>query len=122
MRPLFTQRSNRKRKSSMKLYRFINPRFNGMLESYTKGDQNAEGQPDPTKAGNVLTYGPYDTIHPSTFEEIKVHYEYTFPITFIDVLERDIQVSNWGTNVAMEERYQLTNHAAKSFPFKLFNN
>lgn len=67
----------------------------------------------------VLTYGPYDTLPPTTaLEKITVHFEYTAPITYVDRLERDIEVSHWGSNLAIEERYQLTNHAAKYSPLK----
>jgi oligosaccharyltransferase complex subunit alpha (ribophorin I) len=65
-------------------------------------------------SGSVLTYGPYDMIPPTmSSDKITVHYEYTAPITYIDHLERLIEVSHWGNNVAIEERYALTNHAAK---------
>lgn len=88
--------------------------MHGVIESYTEGKANVDGQPDPTKSGSVLTYGPYDTLPPTTAsEKITVHFEYTAPITYVDRLERDIEVSHWGSNVAIEERYQLTNHAAK---------
>jgi oligosaccharyltransferase complex subunit alpha (ribophorin I) len=76
---------------------------------------NAEGQSDPTKSGSVLSYGPYNEQPPfAVSEKVTVRYEYTAPITFVDHLERDIEVSQWGNNLAIEERYQLTNHAARS--------
>jgi len=53
------------------------------------------------------------------FEEVKVHYEFTAPIPFVEQLERDIEVSHWGNNLAIEERYVLVNHAARSLPFYL---
>ena len=68
----------------------------------------------------MLTYGPYDTQQPTTgFEEVKVHYEFTAPIPFVEQLERDIEVSHWGNNLAIEERYVLVNHAARFLPFSL---
>jgi len=84
------------------------------VESYTKGKLNVDGEPDPTKSGSVLTYGPYGTLPPTALlEEITIRYEYTAPIPFADYVERDIEVSHWGNNVAIEERYNLTNHAAR---------
>jgi len=77
---------------------------------------NVDGKPDPTKSGNVLAYGPYGEMPPTTgksSEQINVHFEYTAPIVFVEHLERDIEVSHWGNNLAIEERYKLTNHAAK---------
>jgi oligosaccharyltransferase complex subunit alpha (ribophorin I) len=94
--------------------------LNGKIEWYTHGTTNAEGQADPTKSGTVLTYGPYDKTPPtSSSDQIKVHYEYTAPITYVDQFERDIEVSHWGNNLAIEERYVLTNHAARSVPFHI---
>ena len=88
----------------------------GEIESYTEGKANSEGQADPTKSGSVLTYGPYDAQEPTTeFEEVKVHFEYTAPIAYVEQLEREIEVSHWGNNLAIEEQYVLTNHAAR-FP------
>lgn len=76
-----------------------------------------DGEPDPTVSGYVLTYGPYDKhISSAPSEEITVHYEYTAPIAYVDHLERDIEVSHWGNKVAIEERYILTNHAARYSP------
>ena len=90
-------------------------RLNGMIKSYTEGTTNADGQPDPQKSGATLTYGPYgEPPFPITSDKIDVHFEFTAPITYVDHLERDIEVSRWGNNVAIEERYKLTNHAAKS--------
>jgi len=41
-----------------------------------------------------------------------VRYEFTKPLIHVSQLERDIEVSHWGGNVAFEERYVLTNRAA----------
>ena len=45
-------------------------------------------------------------------ENIRVRYEFTRPLTLVSRLERDVEVSHWGGNVAFEERYTLHNHAA----------
>lgn len=64
--------------------------------------------------GSVLTYGPYeDAAAPSASESITVRYEHTNPLSTVTYLERDIEVSHWGGNIAFEDRYALTNHAAK---------
>jgi hypothetical protein len=107
--------SKRQRSSIANCSSRTNRRLNGAIKSYTEGTTNADGQPDPQKSGAVLTYGPYDE-PPSAIpsEKIDVHFEFTAPITYVDHFERDIEVSHWGNNVAIEERYQLTNHAAKS--------
>ena len=97
-------------------------RLPGATESYTQGSLNVDGKPDPTKSGNVLAYGPYGEMPPTTAESserIDVHFEYTAPIVFVEHLERDIEVSHWGNNLAVEERYKLTNHAARYLIFRI---
>lgn len=41
-----------------------------------------------------------------------VHYEFTKPLLVCSLLERDVEVSQWGGNLATEERYWLRNDAA----------
>jgi oligosaccharyltransferase complex subunit alpha (ribophorin I) len=110
----FTPLSNKKQKSSISPNVPTDSRLPGEIKSYTKSKANADGESDPTVSGFILTYGPYDKHIPSTPpEQISVHYEYTAPITYVDHVERDIEISHWGNKVAIEERYILTNHAAR---------
>jgi oligosaccharyltransferase complex subunit alpha (ribophorin I) len=73
---------------------------------------NAEGKEDPQKQGTTFTYGPYDERGAGVVQDVSVRYEFTKPLTHVSSLERDIEVSHWGGNVATEERYILTNRAA----------
>lgn len=41
-----------------------------------------------------------------------MRYEFTKPLTHSKLVERDVEVSHWGGNVAFEERHWLTNRAA----------
>ena len=41
-----------------------------------------------------------------------MRYEFTKPINHASLLERDVEVSHWGGNLATEERYWLENRAA----------
>lgn len=41
-----------------------------------------------------------------------VRYEYTHPLLHCSLLERDVEVSHWGGNLATEERYWLENRGA----------
>lgn len=41
-----------------------------------------------------------------------MRYEFTKPLNHARLLERDIELSHWGGNVAVEERYDLSNRAA----------
>ena len=73
---------------------------------------NAEGKEDPQKQGTSYTYGPYSKIEAGAVQEVSVRYEFTKPLTHSTLLERDIEISHWGGNIAFEERHWLTNRAA----------
>ena len=67
---------------------------------------------DPERQGSTFTYGPYDDIPAGAEQEASVRYEFTKPLIYATLLERDIEVSQWGGNLATEERYWLTNTGA----------
>ncbi|KAL9636680.1 MAG: hypothetical protein Q9164_002665 [Protoblastenia rupestris] len=67
---------------------------------------------EPERQGTVFTYGPYDKIPAGAVEEASLRYEFTKPIIHVSLLERDIEVSQWGGNLATEERYWLINNGA----------
>ena len=73
---------------------------------------NADGKKDPQKQGTSFTYGAYTDIEAGASSPISVRYEFTKPLTHSTLLERDVEVSHWGGNVAFEERHWLTNRAA----------
>ncbi|KAI5364049.1 Putative ribophorin I [Septoria linicola] len=73
---------------------------------------NAEGKEDPQKQGSTFTYGPYDEREAGAVQQVSIRYEFTKPLTHALSLERDVEISHWGGNVATEERYVLTNRAA----------
>ena len=87
---------------------------------------------DPERQGSTYTYGPYKTsdIAPGTFEPITVRYEFTKAVITCSLLERDIEVSHWGGNLATEDRYWLRNDGARltkqfsrvSWTMKAFQN
>lgn len=67
----------------------------------------------PIKQGSKLTYGPFDTEVPAgATSPVRVRFEFTHPVVYFAELERDIEVSHWGGNVAFEERYTMYNHGA----------
>lgn len=74
---------------------------------------NADGSEDPTRQGSTFTYGPYDNIPAGALQAISARYDFTKPLLHATLLERDIEVSHWGGNLATEERYWLGNRAAK---------
>jgi oligosaccharyltransferase complex subunit alpha (ribophorin I) len=88
---------------------------NADIPDYTSlpASLNADGKADPQKQGSLFTYGPYADI-PAGFEELaSVRYEFTRPLTHATLLERDVEVSHWGGNLATEERYWLSNRGAQ---------
>ncbi|RFU31330.1 hypothetical protein B7463_g5022, partial [Scytalidium lignicola] len=66
----------------------------------------------PEKQGSKWTYGPFGEVPAGAVEPVDVRYEFTKPVIHVSKLERDIEVSHWGGNVAFEERYTLHNRAA----------
>ncbi|EXJ72674.1 oligosaccharyl transferase complex subunit OST4 [Cladophialophora psammophila CBS 110553] len=69
---------------------------------------------DPEKQGSSFTYGPYDTakVEPGTVYPVTVRYEFNKPLLVCSLLERDVEVSHWGGNLATEERYWLRHDGA----------
>lgn len=67
---------------------------------------------EPERQGSTFTYGPYQGTPAGAEEEASARYEFTKPIIHVTLLERDIEVSQWGGNLATEERYWLTNKGA----------
>ncbi|CAK7242996.1 MAG: dolichyl-diphosphooligosaccharide--protein glycosyltransferase subunit 1 [Sporothrix thermara] len=64
------------------------------------------------KQGAKLTYGPFEAQPAGALRPVSVRFEFTKPVSHVQRLERDIEVSHWGGNVAFEERYHLVNHGA----------
>lgn len=68
---------------------------------------------DPEVQGTKITYGPYDSkVEAGAVYPVSVRYEFTKPIIVASALERDVEVSHWGGNLAVEERYWLRNDGA----------
>lgn len=82
------------------------------IPEYTILGKNAENTDDPQKQGPSLTYGPYADVDAGAQQLVSVRYEFTKPLIHASLLERDIEVSHWGGNLATEERYWLTNRGA----------
>ena len=67
---------------------------------------------NPERQGSTFTYGPYDDVPAGAEQEAIVRYEFTKPLIHATLLERDIEVSQWGGNLATEERYWMKNQGA----------
>ncbi|KAH8170185.1 ribophorin I domain-containing protein [Sarocladium implicatum] len=77
------------------------------IPDYTKVAGNGDVSEFPQKQGNKLTYGPFDAQPAGAVSPAQIRFEFTKPVTHVSELERDIEVSHWGGNVAFEERYTL---------------
>ncbi|CAG8495429.1 4520_t:CDS:2 [Acaulospora morrowiae] len=77
------------------------------LISYTE-------KPGPvSRSGNTVTYGFYYDIKPDAFEKLIVHYEFQEALLTVKGLRRDLEISHWSDNLAIEEHYNLTHDGAK---------
>ncbi|KAI0194588.1 oligosaccharyltransferase alpha subunit [Astrocystis sublimbata] len=79
---------------------------------YTKIAGTGETKEFPVKQGSKLTYGPFPEVPAGASSPATVRYEFNKPVSHVSELERDIEVSHWGGNVAFEERYTLFHHGA----------
>ena len=66
----------------------------------------------PERQGSTFTYGPYENTPAGVEQEASARYEFTKPLIYATLLERDVEISQWGGNLATEERYWLTNKGA----------
>lgn len=82
------------------------------IPEYTKLPGSGKVEEFPQRQGTKLTYGPFFDISAGAIEPARVRYEFTKPVTYVSQLERDIEVSHWGGNIAFEDRYTLHNYAA----------
>lgn len=81
------------------------------VPDYTKLDA-IDGKNQPQKQGSKLTYGPFEEQPAGAVQPVEVRFEFTKPVNHVARLERDVEVSHWGGNVAFEERYTLLNRGA----------
>lgn len=88
------------------------------IAEFTKIPASGSTPESPQKSGSKLTYGSFGPVPAGSYEPVRVRYEFTKPLIHVSRLERDIEVSHWGGNIAFEERYTLSNNAANlSVPF-----
>ncbi|KAH6854202.1 Ribophorin I [Chaetomium sp. MPI-CAGE-AT-0009] len=82
------------------------------IPDYTKLPGSGDIQEFPQVQGSKLTYGPFDEKPAGATQPVSVRFEFNKPVTHVSHLERDIEVSHWGGNVAFEERYTLYHRGA----------
>jgi oligosaccharyltransferase complex subunit alpha (ribophorin I) len=81
------------------------------VPEYTTTSKLKSGE-DPEKQGTSYTYGPYTKVAPGATYPVTFRFEATKPVLASSLLERDLEVSHWGGNIAFEERYWLRNEGA----------
>ncbi|KAI8993300.1 Ribophorin I [Pilobolus umbonatus] len=96
---------------------FISPYFTKEVKTTvvtpTKNIASHKGAGDQSGiSGNKVTYGPYHNIPPFSFSMATCHFENPKPLITITELQRDIEISHWGNNIAVEEHYALHNDGA----------
>ncbi|KAL8051764.1 hypothetical protein ABFX02_06G170000 [Erythranthe guttata] len=64
------------------------------------------------RSGSDLRYGPYEERSPYSNSPIVIHFENNHPFAVVEELEREIEISHWGT-VQVTEHYKLANAGAK---------
>jgi oligosaccharyltransferase complex subunit alpha (ribophorin I) len=82
------------------------------IPDYTKMPGSGDVKEFPQKQGSKLTYGPFSEQPAGASAPIQVRFEFTKPVNHVSVLDRDIEVSHWGGNIAFEERYTLLHRGA----------
>lgn len=75
-------------------------------------EDGSSSHSNPQVQGSKLTYGPFDEKPAGAVHPASVRFEFTKPLLHVAVLDRDVEVSHWGGNVAFEERYELYNRGA----------
>lgn len=83
-----------------------------IIPDYTKLPGNGDVSEFPQKQGSKLIYGPFDEKPAGAVSPASVRFDFTKPVTHISELERDVEVSHWGGNIAFEERYTLHHRGA----------
>lgn len=63
------------------------------------------------KKARQLSYGPYTNIAPLTYEFLRVHFVYSFPMPMFTEAMRTIEISHWG-NIKVDEYFNMFNEAA----------
>ncbi|KAI9011327.1 Ribophorin I-domain-containing protein [Gaertneriomyces semiglobifer] len=66
-----------------------------------------------SRSGNLIQFGPYGSVGSFAEEELYVHYADERPIVVVKKLERKLEISHWGGNLAVEENYEVHHEGAK---------
>lgn len=87
---------------------------NAKVHSYGIGSQ-LDHNDKVTKSGSVVTFGPFENVPPfgvggnAEIPSARVHYQYDQPIVGVVELDRLVEVSHWGDNLAVQDKVWLRN-------------
>ncbi|CAM6112002.1 unnamed protein product [Calypogeia fissa] len=75
------------------------------VESFTKveGGRNSEGE---------IRYGPYENVPALSYVPITIHFENNSPFSVARTLEREIEISHWGS-IYVTEKYDIKHAGAR---------
>nr|RBQ94922.1 hypothetical protein FVER53263_00956 [Fusarium verticillioides] len=77
------------------------------VPDYTKLQGSGEVKEFPVKQGTKLIYGPFDEKPAGAVSPANVRFQFTKPVIHVKELDRLIEVSHWGGNIAFEEHYEM---------------
>ncbi|CAA2970835.1 dolichyl-diphosphooligosaccharide--glycosyltransferase subunit 1B [Olea europaea subsp. europaea] len=68
---------------------------------------------EPTdRSGTELRYGPYEDRHPYSYSPVIIHLENNNAFAVVEELEREIEISHWGS-IQVTEHYKLAHAGAR---------
>ncbi|CAA0808461.1 Dolichyl-diphosphooligosaccharide--protein glycosyltransferase subunit 1B [Striga hermonthica] len=70
------------------------------------------------QSGSELRYGPYENREPYSYSPIIVRFENNHLFAVVEELEREIEISHWGS-VQVTEHYKLANHLFADLPARV---
>ncbi|KAF4455472.1 putative oligosaccharyltransferase alpha subunit [Fusarium austroafricanum] len=82
------------------------------IPDYTKLPGSGDAKGHPAIQGSKLIYGPFDEKPAGAVSPAQIRFQFTKPVIYVKELNRDIEVSHWGGNIAFEEKYDLYHRGA----------
>lgn len=92
-----------------------------ILPSPSSSKSSTPSLAEATKSGAFLTYGPFEKTSPISLQgkgtnyvaQARVHFVHDMPVVSMVTLDRHVEVSHWGDNLATEDRIWLRNDGPK---------
>ncbi|KAI7831767.1 Ribophorin I [Gamsiella multidivaricata] len=80
---------------------------NNVLEVHEHPEES-----QPLIKNNQVILGPYNDVRPLEHGIFEIQYQLQGPVPHVRHLRRDIEISQWGNNLAVEEHYNFVNKGA----------